>query len=127
MKKIFFIIILFTSLIIGCQSAAQTAEASVNQPSTEWTNFKRDSESRIRNNEVHIADLKAEKDLLETEFEAHYQKDIDKVEQQNIAMKTQIAAYVEGKEDWKLFKQQFNAEMDALTKTLNALTVNNQK
>ncbi|MFZ4549860.1 MAG: hypothetical protein ACOYN4_20595 [Bacteroidales bacterium] len=94
----------------------------------EWKAFKDESELKIRDNEIRIAELKTKIKKSGKELDAVYEKNIDALEQQNKAMKTRIDVYEKDfTSDWESFKREFNHDMDELGNALKDLTVNNKK
>jgi outer membrane murein-binding lipoprotein Lpp len=94
----------------------------------EWKAFKDESELRIRDNEVRIAELKVKIKKSGKDLDALYEKKIDALEQQNKDMKARIDVYERNnKSDWESFKREFNHDIDELGKALKDLTVNNTK
>jgi len=94
----------------------------------EWKAFKDESELKIRDNEVRIAELKSKIKKSGKELDALYNKKIDALEQQNKDMKARIDVYEKNnKSDWESFKREFNHDLDKLGKALKDLTVNNTK
>lgn len=94
----------------------------------EWKAFKDESELKIRDNEIRIAELKAKIKKSGKELDALYEKKIDALEQQNKDMKARIDTYEKDKKsDWESFKREFNHDMDELGKALKDLTVDNKK
>ena len=94
----------------------------------EWKAFKDESELKIRDNEVRIAELKSKIKKSGKELDALYNKKIDALEQQNKDMKARIDVYEKNnKSDWESFKREFNHDLDKLGKALKDLTLNNTK
>jgi len=145
MKKIIFTlavgtIIMAASIIAGCQSATPKAEASQAKVQDdrqemkearkaaigeEWKTFKAESESKIRINEVRIAELRVKLNRPGKIFDSLYTKKIDALEQQNNHLKARMEAYERSQSDWELFKREFNHDMDELGQALDDLMVDN--
>lgn len=126
MKIFIFILTLLFALLTRCQMPVQRA---TNSPLTsdEWLIFKQATEITIRNNEVHIADLKEENIYLGKELNIDYQKKINKVAQQNKEIREKIEAYQMENTRFSTFKHQIETDMNLLGKNLNELTLNNQQ
>jgi len=92
----------------------------------EWTAFKNESEIKIRDNEIRIAELKAKMKKPGKVFDSMYEKKIDKLEQQNRDLRLRMDTYEKSQSDWETFKSEFNHDMDELGKALKDLTVDNK-
>lgn len=126
MKTFIFIFTLLFAMPMRCGiPVPQVAEMPPN--AQEWLLFKQAAEITIRNNEVHIADLKAENIYLGKEFDINYQKKVGKAAQQNKEIRERIAAFQIEKNDFSTFKHQIKVDMRFLAKTLNQLTLANQQ
>lgn len=93
----------------------------------EWEAFKRESEEKIRLNELSITELKDRLSSSESKFDAVYAEKIDKLEKQNRNLKNKITSYENRHSNWDSFKREFNHDMDELGRAINDLTVNNKK
>ncbi|MEI8049023.1 MAG: hypothetical protein WCI92_16695 [Bacteroidota bacterium] len=94
----------------------------------EWKAFKDESELKIRDNEIRIAELKTKIKKTDKELDAVYERKIDALEQQNKAMKVKIDVYEKDfKSDWESFKREFNHDMNEIGQALQDLTVDNKK
>jgi chromosome segregation ATPase len=155
MKKVIFILAMTTTfmtvtIFTGCQSSTQKQEAAqakvkdarqdLNEAqknanevaqkaatAEEWKTFKRESELKIKNNEIRIAELKIKLKNPGEIFDALYENKIIKLEQQNKDVKAKLEAYEKSQSNWESFKREFNHDMDELGKALKDLTVNNTK
>jgi hypothetical protein len=92
----------------------------------EWRIFKSDSELKIKDNEIRIAELTVKMNKPGEIFDELYKKNIANLEQQNKDMKARLEAYEKSQTNWESFKREFNHDMDALGKALKDLTVNNK-
>lgn len=92
----------------------------------EWATFRSESEVRIKDNEVRIAELKAKMKKPGEVFDEMYAKKIDNLELQNREMRTRLTAYEKSQTNWETFKREFNHDMDELGKALKDLTVDNK-
>jgi uncharacterized protein (DUF3084 family) len=93
----------------------------------EWEAFKTESETKIRINELSIADFKDRMSASARKSDALYLEKIDKLEQQNKDMKARIDNYEKRRSDWASFKSEFNHDMDELGTALKDILVNNKK
>jgi len=110
-------------------SAQKDANAEAQKVATaeEWKAFKSESELKIKDNEIRIAELKAKMKKPGKVFDSMYEKKIDNLEQQNRDMRVRMDAYEKSQSDWESFKTEFNHDMDELGKALKDLTVDNKK
>jgi len=95
--------------------------------SEEWITFKNESELKIKNYEIQIAELNREiKNQVEIS-EAIYKKAVAYLEQQNKFMKARLESYEKGPSNWESFKHGFDYDMDAIGEALNDLISHGQK
>jgi hypothetical protein len=155
MKKIIFILALAIPLMAGIiftgyrsstqkQKAAQAKDPYANRDlnaapklantvaekpinSEEWLTFKSESERKIRNHEIRIAELNLEIKNQGEKSDALYRKKIANLEQQNKDMRARLEAYEKSQSNWESFKREFNHDMDAIGQALKDLTVDNKK
>jgi hypothetical protein len=142
MKKISFtiavtIIILAGSLFTGCWSSDQkkdaakaevvAAQENLNKvqknadivaekaaTADELKTFKLESELKIKNNEVRIAELKLKINKSESGLDEVYAKRIDSLELKNKNLKTRMGDYEKTHSEWSKFKHDFNRDLDEL-------------
>jgi len=147
MKITIITLALSTMLIAGtvftsCKSPAQkeeAAQAKVDEAqqdlnaaqvkvatSEEWATFKSESELKIKDNEIRIAEIKVKMKKPGKVFDALYQKRIDELEERNLEMRVRMNTYENSKSDWESFKTEFNHDMDELGKALKDLTIENK-
>ncbi|MCB2092314.1 MAG: hypothetical protein KDF58_12760 [Alphaproteobacteria bacterium] len=149
MKKIIFILVVATTFIAGiaitgCQSSTQKEEEGtgmMNDNDTqegmnpmhemnnteEWEVFKSESEAKIKDIEIRIAELKVQMDKKGTALDEIYAKRIDTLEQKIKDLKKKMENFDNGQSDWESFKREFNHDMDELGQAFKDLTVNNEK
>jgi hypothetical protein len=110
-------------------AAQDKADAATLKVATaeEWKIFKTESEIKIRDNEIRIAELKAKMKKPGKVFDSMYEKRIDALEQQNRDLRLRMETYEKSQSDWETFKAEFNHDMDELGKALKDLTVDNKK
>lgn len=101
-------------------AAQQAADAE------EWRTFKTESEVKIKDNELRIAELREKMKTSGKTMDAIYSKNIDVLEKRNQDLKTKIDTY-DGQSNWQSFKSEFNHDMDELGKALKDIGVNNKK
>jgi outer membrane murein-binding lipoprotein Lpp len=92
----------------------------------EWRIFKNESELKIKENEVRVAELKVQLNKPGTLLDPLYVKRIDTLEEQNSGMRTRIVIYENNRSDWETFKREFNHDMDALGKALKDVFTDNK-
>lgn len=130
------------TIFTGCQSTSQKQEAAqadvrdarqdLNEAqkdaneirmatAEEWAIFKRDSDVKIRENEVRIIELNGK-----TSDEV-YTKRIANLELQNKEFRTRLTDYEKNQSNWDSFKREFNHDMDELGKSLKDFTIDNSK
>ncbi len=152
MKKIIYTLTIAAVLTAGisfsgCQTRPQTSEeisaqakidsakqdllaAQETATAEEWDAFKKESEVKIRINELSIADLKDRMYESGKKDDVLYSENINKLEKQNEALKARIKNHDNAenrKVKWETFKSEFNHDMDELGKALKDLTVKNTK
>jgi outer membrane murein-binding lipoprotein Lpp len=105
---------------------AQTNETAVAQKAAtadELKTFKLESELRIKNNEVSIAELKLKMNKPGSALDEVYARRIDSLEMKNQNLKTRMGNYEKTHTDWGKFKSEFNRDLDDLGKSLKSLRI----
>jgi hypothetical protein len=151
MKKTIFFLALATtfmagSLFTGCQTAAQkeekanaqvviaedkldvaqnNADAAVQKVATaeQFKTYKLETELKIKNNEVRIAELKLKIKGKGSAIDEVYANKIDSFELRNKDMQSRIDTYEKKNIDWETFKRKLNHDLDELGKSLKDLNV----
>jgi outer membrane murein-binding lipoprotein Lpp len=103
------------------------AEAQQAAYAEEWRIFKLETNVKIQENEIRIAELKAKMKTSGKNLDALYSKNVDALEQRNQDLKARLNAYDKGQSDWESFKREFNHDLDGLGQAFTDLTVNNKK
>lgn len=115
----------------GCDSSGDGARDDVKQANQdmidaqtqfekEWQQFKSDAEIRIDNNAQKIADFKAAMKTTTAKFKAKYENEVLTLEQNNIELRKKLNEYkYDGKNNWDVFKRDFNREVDIVVNSLN--------
>jgi hypothetical protein len=80
----------------------------------ELKTFKLESELKIKNNEVSIAELKLKMNKQGSINDDVYVKKIDSLEIRNKNLKTRMGNYELTHSDWTKFKEEFNRDLDDL-------------
>ena len=105
---------------------AQTNETAVAQKAAtadELKTFKLESELRIKNNEVSIAELKLKMNKPGSALDEVYARRIDSLQLKNQNLKTRMGNYEKTHTDWGKFKSEFNRDLDDLGKSLKSLRI----
>jgi len=146
------IAILFTSLtlFVGCMSSEQKKEAADAQVVIATDNlnkvqanadvvaakaatddqlktFKLESDLKIKNNEVSIAELKLKMNKPGNALDQVYAKRIDSLEFRNTNLKKRMSDYERTHSDWEKFKRDFNRDLDDLGSKLKSIAKENRK
>lgn len=91
-----------------------------NQFEKEWQEFRSDAEVRINDNEKKIADFKESMKSTTARFKAKYENEVLTLEQNNIELRKRLNEYkYDGKNNWDVFKREFNREVDLVVDALN--------
>ena len=91
-----------------------------NQFEKEWQEFRSDAEVRINDNEKKIADFKESMKSTTARFKAKYENEVLTLEQNNIELRKKLNEYkYDGKNNWDVFKREFNREVDLVVDALN--------
>ena len=93
----------------------------------DWQTFKTEVNTTIAANEARIVELNNVIKKSPSKYDDSYKKSISDLEKKNNALKERITNYENNQTDWPAFKQEFNADMTALGKTLKDMTVKNKK
>lgn len=98
------------------------------EDSAEYANYKIDSEKKLRENELLIADMKDRMKSERKETRAKYKMQLDSLDMENSQLRNDMHLYSsKGKENWEKFKTGFNKELDALGKAISQLAERNMK
>lgn len=92
----------------------------------EWDTFKKESEIKIRDNNIRIAELKLKMKKPGKVMNVVYSTKIDNLEQKNQDLQTRMDTYQKSQSDWASFKHEFNNDMDELGRALKDFTVDNK-
>jgi len=103
------------------------AEAVKYASAEEWKTFKMESEVKIHDNEVRIAELKEKMKKSGKALDAVYEEKIDMLEKKNKDLQAKLDAYEKSQSNWESFKREFNHDMDELGHAFADLAVDNKK
>ena len=92
----------------------------------QWQEFKTETERKIKENEIRIADLREKMKKSGKTLDSVYAKNIDDLEQKNKNLRTRLDQYDTQSSDWERFKREFNHDMDELGQAIKDLTVDNK-
>ncbi|HKC68354.1 MAG TPA: peptidase M23 [Bacteroidia bacterium] len=135
--KIVSVIFVSAMLLTGCSTPAEKVEKAqedVNEANkkldraqeeyvTDIDNYRKIEDEKIDANNQNIADFKARIEHDKKEAKAEYERKIAELEQKNSDMKKKMDDYkADGKENWELFKADFNKGMDEIEQSLKDLT-----
>jgi len=96
--------------------------------SAEFASYKVESEKKLKENELLIADMKDKMKSERKESIVKYKKQLDSLDMQNSHLRNDMHFYSsQGKENWEKFKKGFNMELDALGKAISHLAEKNIK
>ena len=87
----------------------------------EWKVFKAESEAKIIDNEVRIAELKVKMNKPGNTFDGIYRTRIEKLEAKNTELKTKLKNYEGNQTGWKTFKSDFNRDMNEIGSNIKDL------
>ena len=145
-----FSVLMATVLLCGCMSNDQKKENAQNRTQVALDNlnlaqdnenkvaqkaateaelktFRLESDLKIKNNEVTIAQLKLKMNRQGSALDEVYARRIDSLQMKNQILKTRMGNYEKTHTDWGKFKSDFNRDLNQLGKTLNNLTVGHNK
>ena len=140
-----FLVCFATFTITSCnfsteQKAATLEEAKANveeasqdldiarADSAEFANYKIESEKKLKENELLIADMKDKMKTERKESVEKYERQLDSLNMQNSQLRNNMHTYnSQGKANWESFKKRFNQELDNLGKAISQLAERNSK
>ncbi|WP_188050654.1 hypothetical protein [Flavobacterium sp. GP15] len=138
------------TVLVGCQDKSkQEAEAKENVENAkenlddakaelsdarraateqEWQAFKDSTNATIKQNEIRIAEMKAELKKTGKTIDSEYSKNIQELEEKNKEIKNKLEVYKnDTNSDWQSFKKEFRHDMDDLGQSLKNFTVKDKK
>lgn len=90
--------------------------------------YRKATAERIAANDQSIAEFNLRLANDKQEAKEDYRKKVTELEQKNSDMRKKMDDYkVEGKDNWEIFKTEFNRDMDELGQAFKDLTVKNTK
>lgn len=95
--------------------AERELEIANNEYLEDMENYKKETSVKIEANNKSIIDFNKRIANEKTEAKEEYQKKIAELDQKNSDLKMRMENYqASGKENWEVFKSEFNRDMDAL-------------
>ena len=135
-------VFIISAVVIGCSSSekkVENAQENVTEADEalrkaneayqlDVENYRKEIADKIEANNQSITEFNIRIENEKKEAKADYKLKIAELEQKNTDMKKKMDDYkVEGKENWEVFKTEFNHDMDQLGKAFKDLTINNVK
>jgi outer membrane murein-binding lipoprotein Lpp len=106
--------------------ANQQLENANKEYEADIAKYKIETDDKIAANQKSIADFNARIANEKAATKEAYQKKLAELEQKESDLKKKMDEYkMDGKENWIIFKTEFNRDMDELGKALKDLTVKN--
>ena len=94
----------------------------------EYLMFKKESDEKISAHDKNIAEFRARIAKEKMEVQGKYEMQLALLEKKNSDMKKKLVDYKEeGKDQWEMFKTEFNRDMDELGNAFKDLVVKNTK
>jgi hypothetical protein len=117
--------------LVKAQTAVEEATLDLGmarKDSSEFAQYKIESEKQLRGNELLIADMKDKMNSERKVSMANYEKQLDSLELQNSRLRNDMRMFnSESKAKWESFKKNFNKELDSLRKSISLLVERNVK
>lgn len=106
-----------------------SANFPVNQNAVneEWKAFRDAANSKIRSNEMLLAEISVQLSKPGTALDTLCVKRIKTLNQENQAFKTRLDAYAKSRSDWESFKRDFNHDMEEFEKALKDMAAVTKK
>jgi hypothetical protein len=96
--------------------------------STEWNDYKKEAEAKLKANEKRINNLKLEIKKATKKYDAVYLKKVDRVEKKNAELHFKVDSYtINTDNDWEDFKKELNYELDELGKSIDKVTADKKR
>lgn len=106
------------------EAKAKATSDSLNLVSVEeWTLFKNETESKIKEHEIRISFLKKSIKQSSPKTKKELNEKIESLEKDNQSLKNRLETYEKVKSDWITFKREFSHDMDQLGSALKDFTI----
>lgn len=103
-------------------TAEQNLQKAVLDSTNEYDRYKMASEAKLKENDLKIAQLKANLKSDKAEIRTKYENELVALENKNAKLKTSIADYKEtDKNKWEKFKTNFNHDLDELGQSISRM------
>lgn len=103
-------------------TAEQDLHAAVVDSTNEYDRYKMESEAKLKENDLKIAQLKANLKSDKAEIRTKYENELTSLENKNAKLRTSIADYKEtDKNKWEKFKSNFNHDLDELGQSISRI------
>jgi len=103
-------------------TAEQDLHAAVVDSTNEYDRYKMESEAKLKENDLKIAQLKANLKSDKAEIRTKYENELTSLENKNAKLRTSIADYKEtDKNKWEKFKSNFNQDLDELGQSISRI------
>lgn len=100
----------------------QDLHAAVVDSTNEYDRYKMESEAKLKENDLKIAQLKANLKSDKAEIRTKYENELTSLENKNAKLRTSIADYKEtDKNKWEKFKSNFNQDLDELGQSISRI------
>jgi len=110
------------------QEDLKKAEIEAEAAKEEYKQYQLESENKMSQYDLTIAELKEEANKTNSKTKAEYNKKIAELEEKNNGLKAKIKSFnYDSKEKWQAFQREFEHDMDDLGKALKEFAVDNKK
>lgn len=92
-----------------------------------WKALKTDSELKIKNNEMRIAEVRETLKMTKRTADSMSTNRITALEQRNKDLRTRMEEYERSQSPWETFKRDFTRDMDELGQSLRDISINKRK
>ncbi|MFN0031003.1 MAG: hypothetical protein ACKVOR_02475 [Flavobacteriales bacterium] len=112
---------------LAVKQAKADAELKEAREKDEWLLLQKDAELQVKTNELAIMELKVKMKKSGKTMDTVYSNRIDGLEASNVELRDRIKNYKREQSDWEAFKREWRNDMDALSKDIRNLMVDNTK
>jgi hypothetical protein len=148
--KLAVITVMTATLLLGCNTSTKKQEDAIDDVAdarentedakeqlmvakkdanaNEWKKIKKETNTRITENKIRIAQLKVEMIKSGFSIDTAYAKRIEELELKNKNIKIKVDSYKnDTSDDWELFKREYNHDINELNRAIKELKVYNKK
>jgi len=102
--------------------AEKDLQKAVQDSTNEYIRYKSESETKLKANDLKIAELKANLKAEKAEIRTKYEKQLNELDKKNQELKLSITNYKESdKNKWEKFKESFNQDLNKLAQALSSV------